>query len=162
MILRRFRNDTVILEVSVEGGRRRVVKNNANFTPECRGSLHYYQDREGKNVSQRWQTRLNSCFRDTSTFLLTHVKIPVFFKPNHPLYEQQSLLRPPPAPLLLLLIFSLIKSPQRIKSSTKYVLTLFSPSNTLLISSYPRRCRTNHRFSTYRVPRVQILTVYLF
>lgn len=60
------------------GGRRRVVKNNANFTPECRGSLHYYQDREGKNVSQRWQTRLNSCFRDTSTFLLTHVKIPVY------------------------------------------------------------------------------------
>lgn len=78
MILRRFRNDTVILEVSVKGGRRRVVKNNANFTPECRGSLHYYQDREGKNVSQRWQTRLNSCFRDTSTFLLTHVKIPVY------------------------------------------------------------------------------------
>ena len=34
MILR-FRNDTVILEVSLKKGRGEVVKNNAKFTPEC-------------------------------------------------------------------------------------------------------------------------------
>lgn len=84
-----FENDTVILEVSLH----EVVKNKCKVYLRMRGSLHY-QDR-GKNVSQRWQTRLNSCFRDTSTFLLTHIKILRFFNTrikDDPLCKRQSLL----------------------------------------------------------------------